>query len=398
MKRALIIGSGIAGPVAAIALRQAGLETFVYEARSSDCSDLGSYLTVASNGLRALAALDIDKPVKSAGFPTSKIVMLNEVGRRIGTLPAGTAMPDGPVSITIKRAHLHRALLEQAMQNAIPFEFGKRLEAAEIRPDGGVIAHFDDGTRAAGDLLIGCDGVHSATRRIIDPSAPAARYVGLVNFGGYTADLPVTDQPGVWHMVFGRRAFFGYIVDPTGGIVWFVNMPHAEVSASERASTSAEEWKRQLINLFDDYDLVAKIIAAGDVELAADNTFDLPTVPTWHRGPMLIIGDAAHAPSPSSGQGASMAIEDAAVLAKCLRDSRSSSDALVSYEGLRRRRVERIVAAGARASQSKTLGPIQRKLRDLLLPYAFKFFANDKSLAWMYDYDVAGQKNSREAR
>ena len=78
--------------------------------------------------------------------------------------------------------------------------------------------------QAAGALLVGADGVHSATRRLIDPAAPAGRYVGLVNFGGYTPSRR-TAEPGVWHMIFGRRAFFGYVVDPAGGTVWFANVP-----------------------------------------------------------------------------------------------------------------------------------------------------------------------------
>ena len=122
-------------------------------------------------------------------------------------------------------------------------------------------------------------------------------------------------------MIFGRRAFFGYVVDPAGGTVWFANVPRAEVSGAERAATTAQQWQRQLVDLFaDDHGPATTLIAEDELELIADNTHDLPRVPTWHKGPMVIIGDAAHAPSPSSGQGASMATEDAVVLAKCLRD------------------------------------------------------------------------------
>jgi 2-polyprenyl-6-methoxyphenol hydroxylase-like FAD-dependent oxidoreductase len=189
MIKALIIGSGVAGPVAAMALLRGGIEAAVYEAHIPSNKDVGSYLTVATNGLGALRALDAHKPVQSAGFSTSSIVLLNDAGVRLGRVPAGSALPDGTVSITIKRARLHRVLLEQATNSGIPFEFGKRLTSAEATPDGSVNARFEDGTHATGDLLIGCDGVHSITRRIIDPTAPVGRYVGLVNFGGYTRDL-----------------------------------------------------------------------------------------------------------------------------------------------------------------------------------------------------------------
>jgi FAD-dependent urate hydroxylase len=103
---------------------------------------------------------------------------------------------------------------------------------------------------------------------------------------------------------------------------------------------------------------------------------------------MVIVGDAAHAPSPTSGQGASMAAEDAVVLAKCLRDLPDIPQALVAYERLRRARVERIVAQGARSGSAKTPGPAGRVLRDLLLPLVFRFLVTDRSLAWMYDHHL----------
>ena len=159
-------------------------------------------------------------------------------------------------------------------------------------------------------------------------------------------------------MIFGRRAFFGYTVDPAGGAVWFANVPRPPVIREERA-TSAEQWQQQLLALFaPDRGPATRLVAAGTLELAGDNTYDLPRVPTWHMGPMVVVGDAAHAPSPTSGQGASMAAEDGVVLAKCLRDLPDIPQALVAYERLRRARVERIVAAqGAAAAAPRPRGP-----------------------------------------
>ena len=111
-------------------------------------------------------------------------------------------------------------------------------------------------------------------------------------------------------------------------------------------------------------------------------------VPTWHKGAMIVIGDAAHATAPSSGQGASMAVEDAVVLARRLRDLPETGRAFAAYERLRRQRVERIVAHGARTSNSKAAGPLGRVLRDLMLPVVLKHAAGG-SLAWMHDYHIA---------
>jgi FAD-dependent urate hydroxylase len=387
--KALIAGGGIAGPVTAMALQRAGIDAEVFEAHRPGGGEAGSYLTVASNGLDALRAVGADTPVLAAGFPTPTNVLLSGTGRRLGSASNGGRLADGTVSHTIKRARLYQALHEEAAGRGIRIEHGRRLAGAEPAAGGGVAVSFEDGTRATGDLLIGADGVHSPTRRLIDPAAPGGRYVGLVNFGGYTPASAGAGEPGVWHMIFGRRAFFGHVADPAGGTVWFANVPRPAVSAAERAATTAEQWQRQLVELFaGDAGPASDLIAGGYLELAGDSTHDLPSVPVWHRGPMVIVGDAAHAPSPSSGQGASMAAEDAVVLAKCLRDLPDIPQALAAYEGLRRKRVERIVAQGARTGSAKAPGPVGRALRDLALPLVFKLLVTDRSMAWIHQHHI----------
>jgi FAD-dependent urate hydroxylase len=389
--KALIIGAGVAGPVAAMALQRAGVDPIVYDARGQSDTDGGSYLTVATNGLDALQAIEAHAPVLAASFPTPRAVLRTGAGKLLGVVPIGSTRGEHACSRTIRRAHLHCALREEALRRGVRFEFGKRLAHAEATR-GAAVAHFDDGSEAVGDVLIGCDGIHSATRHIIDPAAPDPRYVGLLNFGGYTRGVsPV--PPGAWHMIFGKRAFFGYVSDGAEGTAWFANTPRHPSTRAERDSTAGEDWKRWLVDLFsDDCGPATALIEAGALELAADNTHDLPCVPTWHRGRMIIIGDAAHAPSPTSGQGASMAIEDAVVLAKCLRDLQDGGPAFTVFERLRRRRVERIVAAGARGSSRKAPGPLGRVLRDLLLPLVFRYLVTEKSARWMYDHHIEWER------
>jgi FAD-dependent urate hydroxylase len=386
--KVLIAGGGIAGPVTAMALQKAGIDAEVFEAHRPGGGDAGSYLTVATNGLDALRAVGADEPVLAAGFPTPTNLLLSGTGRRLGAVSNGGRLADGTVSHTIKRARLYQTLHEEAAARGIGVHYGKRLVGAEPAAGGGVVAAFEDGTRVAGDLLVGADGVHSPTRRLIDPAAPSPRYVGLVNFGGSIPGSAI-GEPGVWRMIFGRRAFFGYVPDPAGGTVWFANVPRPAVTPAERAATTAEQWRRQLVELFTgDAGPARDLIADGHLELAGDSTHDLPSVPTWHRGPMVILGDAAHAPSPTSGQGASMAAEDAVVLAKSLRDLPDIPRALAAYEGLRRRRVERIVAQGKRTGSAKTPGPVGRVVRDLALPLVFKLLVTERSMAWIYDHHL----------
>jgi len=211
----------------------------------------------------------------------------------------------------------------------------------------------------------------------------------LTNFGGFTRGAGRDIEPGQWHLIFGRRAFFGYQATPAGDVVWFANVPQPPITPGERETTTADSWRRRLVELFaDDAGPAVSLITAGELELAADNTHDLGHVPVWHRGPLVIIGDAAHAPAPTSGQGASMAIEDGVLLARALRDRPSIHDAFVEYERGRRERVERIVAWGARGSSSKAPGPLGRVARDVILRLLFRYVITEKSLGWMYDYRV----------
>jgi len=105
---------------------------------------------------------------------------------------------------------------------------------------------------------------------------------------------------------------------------------------------------------------------------------------------MVLIGDAAHAVAPSAGQGASMALEDAVELARCLRDAPSVKAAFVGFESLRRERTRRIVAHGHRSSSEKAAGPIARVIRDALLPHIFRRAARDggESMMWLQGHHI----------
>ncbi len=389
--RALVVGAGLAGPVTAMALQKAGIDVAVVEAHPAGHGDVGSYFTISPNGLDALAAIDGLGIATAVGFPTRRNVMRNSSGSVLGDLPLGSPLGDGTPALTMKRSRLAVALIDEAVRRGIRIDHERRLVGAE-RNGGGVVATFADGSTDRADLLIGADGVHSVVRRLIDPAAPVGRYVGLTNFGGITPADRVTGpalEPATWQFTFGRRAFFGAHRTPTDDVVWFVNAPRDEIGRSERAATSDEAWQTWLAGLFvEDADPAATLIRAGRLELAGDNTYDLGHVPTWHRDRMIVIGDAAHAPAPSSGQGASMALEDGVLLALSLRDATSIEAGFAAFEAARRERVEKIVAYGARSSSSKTPGRLGAVVRDSFMRVAFRYLITERSLAWMYDHRI----------
>ncbi|MGH3366576.1 MAG: FAD-dependent monooxygenase [Nocardioidaceae bacterium] len=369
MQTAIVIGGGIAGPVSALALSKAGFQASVYEAYDNTAEGVGTFLTVASNGVDALRTLGVAERVLADSIPTPAMRFHSARGSVLAEIPLGSPF-DATVSRTVKRSTLYEALRDEAMRADVPVHHGKRLVDAVETADG-VTAHFEDGSTATADLLVGADGLRSRTRTIIDPDAPQARYVGMLNVGGYAQGVDVDSEPGVMHMVFGRRSFFGYISHPTGDVWWFANpISHDEEHGRSMARLSQEQWREHLVEMFarDRSPAVALISATPDLRTGW-STFDFPTVPRWHTDRMVIVGDAAHATSPSSGQGASQAIEDAMVLARSVRDVHDLPLALATFEGLRRERVERVVEQGRRNGDYKRMGWFRRSV---VLPLAFR--------------------------
>ena len=390
-RTALVIGAGIAGPVAAMALRKAGIRPTIYEAHPSGAEGIGTFLTIASNGIDALRAIGADQTALAAGFPTPTITLRSTTGKNLGTARTGLTLPDGTTSHTLKRADLYQALYQEAARRGIDVQHGKRLTAAE--PTGnGVRAVFDDGTDAAADVLIGTDGIHSTVRKLIDPTAPAPTYIGLINLGGYARGVEVDAEPGSYTMIFGKRAFFGYVLAPSGEVWWFANIPRRDEPArGEAEAITAAQWQARLAALYAaDAGPAARLVEASDTAgiSKASPIHSIPHLPFWHNGRMIVIGDAAHAPTPTSGQGASLSIEDAIVLAQCLRDLPTPEVAFTRFQALRRPRAERIIKQAARINSSKTATPLTRILRDATLPAIMKMAANSKQATAAYRYHI----------
>lgn len=384
-KKALIIGCGIAGPALALFLKRAGIQAEIYEARETP---EGFALSLSGNGVAVLQELGLDGAAFAQGSAVTKWLMWNRKGKQLG---GGVLAGEGVKSVFIKRVPLGMIIADEAERQGIKITRGKKLQDIEVTSQG-VVATFQDGTSASGDLLIGSDGVHSRTRQLIDPAYPGAVYTGLINSGGYTSGVKVSSPPETIHFIFGKRAFFGYHVSQTGYIYWFVNWPQAQEPARGVFDrTTAEERKQQMLELFrDDQPFIREIIGAAETTFPYFASYALPTQPTnWHKGPVVLLGDAAHAISPSSGQGASMALEDAAILAKCLRDIPDLDAAFTTYEQLRRERTEKMFEVGKHGDAGKhAIGPIQQWFRDLTTPIFLKLFANPKASDWMYSYRV----------
>ena len=343
----------MAGTVAALALGQAGIGSVVYEAYPAGGDDIGAFLVLMRNGQDALHAVDAGQVVQGQSVPAREMAVYLGTGELRGRRPIGGQGGSAVPAWTLTRATLYRALQQELVRRGGRIEYGKRLAAVTARPDGRVTATFADGTVTEGDLLVGADGLRSAARRLLDPAAPAPRYTGLNVVYGYSPAGSFEAAPYGYRMTYGRRAYFGYTTVPDGRTWWFARIPAGELGRDELAAMTPARWRDRALEYFTSDDTPsAEIIRAAD-EVHGVNAYDLPHVPVWQNGTLVLVGDAAHAASPAAGQGASMAAEDAVILAKCLRDIPGTGQALATYERLRRPRAEHLVAASG--AQSNTI-------------------------------------------
>jgi 2-polyprenyl-6-methoxyphenol hydroxylase-like FAD-dependent oxidoreductase len=376
VRTALVIGSGIAGPVTAMALQKAGIEPAVYEAYPSAATTIGGAIAIAPNGVAALATIGAERAVLDRANPLT--AQVTAIGTRRVRMPALAGMP--PLQM-VRRTDLHRALHDAAVARGIPIVHGARLVGVEETADG-VTATFADGRTATADVLVGADGVRSTVRRLIDPDAPGPDFTGLLGFEG-VAEHRGGDGPGTLTFSFGKKAYYLYWPEPDGRTRWGANLPYDKaLSLTEAREVSKATWMQTLRETYADDDPGAELIRTTPLEsLEVTGALHImPKLPHWHRGRMVLVGDSAHAPSNSSGQGASLAIESGIELARCLRDLPDAASAFAAFEGLRRDRVEGIAARAARLNHAKTPGPVGRAMMSALMPLITKVLMNPEKM------------------
>lgn len=392
-RSALVIGGGIAGPVAATALLRAGIDAHVYEAYSGPSEGIGSGLALAPNGVAALDILGAGDAVRAIALPVRGMRLA--VGGREHVLPV---LADQPPLQVVDRGELHRALHDHAVAAGVPFSYDKRLVRVDEHADG-VTAHFTDGSTASADILVGADGIRSTVRTLIDPAAPGPGYTGMLGFGALVdcdQDLPADTMV----FAFGAKAYYLYWQHADGRVAWGANLPSEQYySLTEARAVPAEHWLRVLRETYapdTPGGEFARRTTAENLEITGALHI-MPPVPHWYRDRMVLVGDSVHAPSNSSGQGASLAIESAVQLARCLRDIDAPAEAFAAYERLRRSRVEGVAARAAKVNHSKTPGPFARKIMNAMMPLMVKTVMNpEKTMGaerrYRIDWDAPVQR------
>lgn len=384
--RIAVAGAGIGGLALALALHSRGFAPVVFEKKTAEqLRTEGVFLTLAPNGVNALRAFGLADEAIEAGLLTRGLAMYNERGKRLGLMEYGAhADKFGAPSVTIRRGALCGVLLDAVERAGIDARFGEGIERVEDDADG-VIVH--NGSTDHFDALVACDGLRSQVRRSIFPELPQPQYSGLIGTGGMTEVKGIAPTNGIMNLTFGKRAFFGYLAEPGMPVMWFNTYPASEEQAG--AVTDPKGYARFIENLHRDDPLDNAKIMAGVKEIDRNYPiYDMPELAHWSKGRVLLMGDAAHAVAPHSGQGASMAIEDALVLAASLEADDDIEGAFARFFELRQPRTQKVIQIGRMAgSQKHAQSWLQLRICDLILPLVMPMGVKAQESVFRYRAD-----------
>ncbi len=364
--RAVIVGGGIGGLSAAIALRRAGVQATVFE-QAAQLGEIGAGISLWPNAMKALGKLGLADAVQSVGRPLRPKGQLRSWrGEVFYEVPsAGLEERFGGPTVAVHRADLQRTLLSALDESAV--RLGAGFTGFE-QDRGGVVARFADGREEPCELLIGADGLRSTARaRLLGDGPPL--FAGYVAWRG-VAYMEGDPTPGVaGSESWGRGERFGLVKLGRGRVYWYAtkNAPEGEKDAGRGARAGRKE---ELLARFGGWHepVPTLIRATEESNIHLDGVYYREPSARWGEGRVTLLGDAAHPMTPDLGQGACQAIEDAVVLAKCVEEEPDAEAALGLYEARRMDRTARVVRQARRLGRIGQLeNPLARLLRDTAL-------------------------------
>jgi 2-polyprenyl-6-methoxyphenol hydroxylase-like FAD-dependent oxidoreductase len=333
---------------------------------------------VPCNGTRLLDRLGVYKPLLLRAAQAQESLLYSSQGRLLAEIEIGawSSEKTGYRHLRIRRTDLQDVLLKALQNEGIQIQYDKQLVAIDEN-DGEVTVSFSDGTTDAGDLLLGCDGIHSMVRTLyIDPQVQP-EYTGISTIFSFlpVSDLPQT-APSITKMTgtLTPNGIFGLLPCSTSNdmLFWLYShgvpipsMGNSRDGWEEHSKTAAEGFKPTIITALNSVrgqwgNLLRDVINLTEV-VKFYPIFRLPLGGKWSKGRCLLLGDAGHATPPHIGQGVGMALEDAFLLSRLLQASPSGaslSEIFSQFDGIRRLRIEKFYKqAGARGDQRKETGP-----------------------------------------
>jgi FAD-dependent urate hydroxylase len=354
----VIVGAGMGGLTAALALRQAGYGVEVYD-RAPVLAPAGAGVSLWSNGVKVLNRLGLGAALRAIGGPMQHMSYISKSGEpltRFSLEPLIRAVGERPHPVA--RTDLQRMLLDAVGAERVTL--GAQCVGVE-QEAGRATAVFASGHRASGDVVVGADGTHSIIRSIVLGERVERRYVGYVNFNGLVAQSDELAPHDTWVTYVGDHKRASLMPVGGGRFYYFFDVPLERGAAPVAADVAAElshhfaGWAEPVQRLIQRLD-VARVTRA--------EMFDIEPLPKLVRGRIALLGDAAHSTAPDLGQGGCQAMEDAWLLAHVLlTNGLGVEDALARYEAGRLERTADIIRR-ARKRSNVTHGLEPEKTRE----------------------------------
>ena len=329
--RIAIIGGGIGGLTAALALRRVGFSPIIFE-QAPALLEVGAAIAVWPNAMRLMRHLDLDKEIMAKAGVLEKIRVLDWRGK---VLKSARLPETNAPAVALRRADLQTALLHAVPAQSV--HLGHHCTGFSQTPDKLTIT-FADGASMDCDLLIGADGLHSAVRaQAFNDGEPSdCRYTA---WRGVSDFRPLSLIPATAMEIHGRGKRFGIGPVGLGRVGWWATANSTQVDDKMR------DEQQRLLELFDGWfqPVVELIQATPEKGIVRNSVVDRPRAKRWGVERFTLLGDAIHPTTPNLGQGGCLAIEDAVVLARCLSKENDPVQALRNYERLRYRRTANVV-------------------------------------------------------
>lgn len=359
-KKISVIGGGIGGLCAALALQRTGFQVTVYE-KTNHLSSAGAGIGLGPNAVKALIHLGLKEQINKHCNALNRFTIQSQRGTILSDINfAKLASKSGVGNAAIHRAELHKILRESLDAGTIQLD-KKCIDV--IQDEHGVTLHFDDGDSIRTDLVIAADGIHSTIRKKLLPHSS-------IRYSGYTCWRSVVpydygDQKHRSSEIWGQEGRFGYIPLSQGQVYWFACI-NSEANDPVRSAYTADH----LLRVFNNFPYPVKKLlqAASNNRLIHNDIYDIQPLQQFAFGRIVLLGDAAHATTPNMGQGAGQAMEDAVVLGQCMQLESNFNDALQLYEQRRLQRTRKIIEKSRQiGSVSQWSHPALIQLRDQLL-------------------------------
>lgn len=363
-KDVLIVGSGFAGLIAAITLKNKNIPFKIFEANISQ-TDIGGSITLFPNSMKVLRLIGIADKVIENGVVMEIAKFQDNYGKHLVNRSMGKIDIYGEPTVTLRRSKLNNIIHEKAKELGIEIYFNKKVIGLTEKEES-VQLEFEDGKITEGSIVLGCDGINSFVRKCVLKQDILPNYSGLVYFGGFVNNQKLIKKLNLvfntQYISIGPTHFFAYsyIDNPKKGdasILWYCYLSQPNrLSKLDLNSMEDKKIIERVLKVHEGWHQPIKEMIENTDDICKASISDIVEIENWRKNKIVVLGDAAHAMNPLSGQGAGTAMEDGYLIANLIDKFRNDyNSAFENFVRLRKDRTTKIARKARKSSKRTTV-------------------------------------------